>query len=365
MAHTCATIGCGKPASMQCPTCLKQNTESFFCSQDCFKGSWAVHKAVHKASPSVIPAPNWPGFNFTGKMRPYPQTPRRTVPTNVVKPDYASDGIPKSELVNRGMPAKCLNDEEIEVMRTVCKLGREILDEAAKIIAPGVTCEDIDRVIHEATIERECYPSPLNYNGFPKSCCTSVNEIICHGIPDMYKLQDGDIVNVDVSAYKHGYHTDLNETLLVGNVDEEGRKLVRVTHECLQKAIEQVKPGYRYRDVGDVISKHAQANNLSVVRSYCGHGVGTLFHCAPNIPHYAKNKAVGTMKPGHVFTIEPMINLGTWQDVTWPDNWTSATVDGKRSAQFEHTLLVTDTGCEVLTARTPNSPANVWFATAP
>jgi len=164
-------------------------------------------------------------------------------------------------------------------------------------------------------------------------------------------LQDGDIVNVDISLYHDGVHGDVNATFLVGNVDEQSRKLVEVTRESLDKAIAMVKPGALYRDVGNVISKHVVQNGFSVVRTYCGHGIGSLFHTTPSIPHYAKSKAVGVMKPGHVFTIEPMINEGVWQDVLWPDNWTSATKDGKRSAQFEETLLVTETGCEVLTGK--------------
>jgi methionyl aminopeptidase len=170
-------------------------------------------------------------------------------------------------------------------------------------------------------------------------------------------------VNIDVSIMHDGFHSDLNETYLVGNVDEKGQKLVRVTKECLDKAISlgtsfticrypnlQVKPGTLYRELGGVIQKHAHDNGFSVVRTYCGHGIHRHFHCAPNVPHYAKNKAVGIMKPGHTFTIEPMISEGVWQDRTWPDNWTAATADGKRSAQFEQTLLVTDTGVEILTS---------------
>lgn len=257
---------------------------------------------------------------------------------------------------------RALNENEIQRMRVACTLAREILDEAAKIIAVGVTCEDIDRVVHEASIQRDCYPSPLNYRGFPKSCCTSVNEVICHGIPDMYALRDGDIVNVDVTAYHGGMHADLNETFLVGKVAPESVHLVRTTYECLDLAIKSCKPGMRYRDIGAIISKHAHAAGLSVVRTYCGHGINDLFHTAPSIPHYAKNKAVGTMQPGHTFTIEPMINAGTWTDEHWPDDWTAVTKDGKRSAQFEHTLLVTETGCEVLTARLPSSPDGPhWF----
>lgn len=233
-------------------------------------------------------------------------------------------------------------------------------------------------------MERDCYPSPLNYYNFPRSCCTSVNEIICHGIPDLYELQDGDILNIDVSAFHDGFHADLNDTYLIGNVDQAGRDFVRVTRECLDKAIEIVKPGVAYRDIGPVIAKHANAHGYSVVKTYCGHGVHRYFHCAPSVPHIAKSKAVGIMKPGHTFTIEPMINESKNPgDKTWPDvgviggadwtlvdliplfprminryllflrslwqKWTSTTLDGKRSAQFEETLLVTETGCEILT----------------
>ncbi len=205
--------------------------------------------------------------------------------------------------------------------------------------------------IHEAIIARGAYPSPLNYHCFPKSICTSLNEVICHGIPDFRPLQDGDIVNLDVSVYYNGYHSDLNETFLVGPVDDDGRRLVETSFRCLAAAIEMVKPGTLYRDFGTAISKVAKAAGCSVVNTYCGHGIGTLFHTAPNVPHYAKNKAKGILQPGHIFTIEPMINLGNYRDVLWPDGWTAVTSDGKRSAQFEHTILVTETGCELLTAR--------------
>ncbi|GJX66140.1 methionine aminopeptidase 1A [Tanacetum coccineum] len=171
------------------------------------------------------------------------------------------------------------------------------------------------------------------------------------------KLEDGDIVNIDVSIYYKGVHGDLNETYFVGNVDEASQQLVKCTYECMEKAIAIVKPGVRFREIGEIINRHATMSGLSVVKSYCGHGIGELFHCAPNIPHYAiGNKAVGVMKAGQTFTIEPMINAGVWRDRMWPDGWTDVTADGKRSAQFEHTLLVTETGVEVLTARLPTSP---------
>ncbi|KAJ9086625.1 Methionine aminopeptidase 1 [Entomophthora muscae] len=235
-------------------------------------------------------------------------------------------------------------------MRKVCKLAREVLDIAAKAIKVGVTTDEIDRIVHEACVERDSYPSPLNYHNFPKSCCTSINEVICHGIPDQRPLQDGDILNIDVTLYHGGFHGDLNETYVVGKVDEAGKKLIKASKDCLDLAINHVKPGALYRDLGAIIEKHAKTQKFSVVRSYCGHGINSLFHCAPNVPHYSANKSVGVMKEGHTFTIEPMISEGVWQDEHWPDNWTAVTRDGKRSAQFEHTLLVTSKGCEILTA---------------
>ena len=196
----------------------------------------------------------------------------------------------------------------------------------------GTTTEEIDKAVHDYLIENKAYPSPLNYFKFPRSCCTSVNEVICHGIPDTRKLQDGDIVNLDVSCYKDGFHADLNETYCVGNVSESSRLLVEATYDSLMKAIESCKPGKMYREVGNVIAKHVEPLGFSVVRTYRGHGVGRKFHQEPGVPHYANNKTVGFMRPGHVFTIEPMINAGVWNDVTWNDKWTSTTTDGQRSA---------------------------------
>lgn len=197
-----------------------------------------------------------------------------------------------------------------------------------------------------------------------------MNEVICHGIPgptiaisslsflillflfaDYRPLEDGDILNLDVSVYYNGYHSDLNETFFVGNVDSDGRRLVEAAFNALAASVAMVKPGTLYRDFGTTISKVAKAAGCSVVNTYCGHGIGTLFHTAPNVPHYAKNKAKGVVQVGHVFTIEPMINLGNYKDVLWPDGWTAVTIDGQRSAQFEHTMVVTETGCELLTAR--------------
>ncbi|KAE9610759.1 putative methionyl aminopeptidase [Lupinus albus] len=385
---TLSCANCGKPANLQCPKCveLKLPREgSAFCTQECFKFSWSSHKSLHlkaKLSSSLSTVdlghqssvslgegwlyclkggrartPKLPHFDWTGTLRPYPISSKRIVPAHIDKPDWADGGTPivePSSDFQRIVEIK--SPDLIQRMRETCHIAREVLDAAARIIQPGVTTDEIDRVVHEATIAAGGYPSPLNYHFFPKSCCTSVNEVICHGIPDARKLEDGDIVNVDVTVYYKGVHGDLNETYFVGNVDEESRQLVKCTYECLEKAISIVKPGVRFREIGEVINRHASMSGFSVVKSYCGHGIGELFHCAPNIPHYGRNKAVGVMKAGQTFTIEPMINAGVWRDRMWPDGWTAVTADGKRSAQFEHTLLVTETGVEVLSGRLPTSP---------
>ncbi|XP_038684200.1 methionine aminopeptidase 1A-like [Tripterygium wilfordii] len=380
-------VRCGKPANLQCPKCMElklPREDAAFCTQDCFKASWSTHKLVHlKAKMSLIGTGSpgesnsnglnegWqyclrkgqarttklPYFDWTGTLRPFPISGKRSVPAHIDHPDWAVDGVPKIEPNSDLQHAvEIKTSDQIERMRETSRIAREVLDAAARVIRPGVMTDEIDGVVHEATIAAGGYPSPLNYHFFPKSCCTSVNEVICHGIPDARKLEDGDIVNVDVTVYYKGVHGDLNETYFVGNVDEESRRLVQCTFECLDKAISIVKPGVRFREIGEVINRHALMSGFSVVKSICGHGIGELFHCAPNIPHYGRNKAVGVMKAGQTFTIEPMINAGVWRDRMWADGWTAVTADGKRSAQFEHTLLVTETGVEVLTARLSSSP---------
>jgi methionyl aminopeptidase len=237
-----------------------------------------------------------------------------------MRPDYANDpdGFPRSEMAIKGSSQiKVLNAAQIEKMKKVCSISREVLEEGMKVAKVGATTDEIDRVIHDACIERNSYPSPLNYYRFPKSCCTSVNEVICHGIPDQYELKDGDILNIDVSVFHDGFHGDLNETMAIGNVDARGLELIKTTRECLDLAIAACKPGVLYRDMGNIIQKHASSHGFSVVKTYCGHGINEFFHCAPSVPHYSKNKAIGVMKPGHTFTIEPMISEGVWQDVLW------------------------------------------------
>ncbi|KAH9589172.1 MYND-like zinc finger [Trypanosoma melophagium] len=359
--------GCGmSEAGLQCPTCKKlQLPPSFFCTQDCFKQHWSEHKAKHtqSAQPTIptMTAAAMNAFNFTGPLRPGRITPRRSVPAHIARPDYAdrTDGVSPAEEKDRGNKVKVYNlqslhddsktSAEIQRVKRVCRLSREVLDIATAAARPGVTTDEIDRIVHEATIERSMYPSPLNYYNFPKSVCTSVNEVICHGIPDSRELMEGDILNIDVSNYLNGFHGDLNETIFVGKPDADSVRLVHAAYESLCAGISVVKPDALYKQIGDAIENCASKYNCSVVRTYTGHGVGHLFHTAPTVCHYANNKSIGMIRPGHVFTIEPMINLGTWQDVTWPDNWTSTTRDGKRSAQFEHTMVVTNDGVEILT----------------
>ncbi|OWY92797.1 Methionine aminopeptidase [Phytophthora megakarya] len=374
--EACVTPTCGKNGSLICPTCKKLGIPpamSTFCSQECFKGYWSSHKALHKMFTQAFTqalvdeqtrtanGSPFDGYEFTGKLRPGKVSETVKVPETINHPDYADTGVPESEQrarrESKGIPV--YTPEQIKGIREACRLGREVLDIAGKALRPGVTGDEIDKIVHQACMERGCYPSPLNYYHFPKSVCISVNEVICHGIPDSRPFEDGDIVNLDVTVFKNGFHGDLNETFLVGNVDEEGVHLVKTTFESLAAAAKVIRPGAMFRELGKHISAVANGEGYSVVKSYCGHGVGTHMHAIPDIPHYAKNKAVGIMKPGMIFTIEPMINVGTWRDQTWPDEWTSVTRDGLRSAQFEHTFLVTETGYEILTAR-ENEPVMEW-----
>lgn len=308
---------------------------------------------------AIIDLPIDDDFPYTGPLRPYHITPMRTVPDSIEKPDYSKhpEGISKCEEdVAHSKEIPVYNDHDIDEMRKAGKIGRLVLDTIHKAVAIGVTTDELDVICHETTIENDCYPSPLNYYKFPKSVCTSVNEVICHGIPDRRPLENGDILDVDVTIFHKGYHADLNETYLIGDCDKDSIHLVKSAYEALMKAIEICKPGAHYSDIGNLIGKYIEKQGLSVVKTYCGHGVCKLFHTTPNVPHYKNNKANGIMRPGHIFTIEPMINQGIYRDITWDDNWTAVTEDGKRSAQFEHTLLITEDGCEVLTARNESSP---------
>jgi methionyl aminopeptidase len=242
----------------------------------------------------------------------------------------------------------------VERMREACRIAADSLVEVGKIIQPGITTGDINDLVHDFVVARDAYPSSLNYKGFPKSLCTSVNEVVCHGIPGKQVLRDGDIVNVDVVAYypkKHGFHGDTSVTFYVGEPSEDAKRVVETSRRSLELGILEVAHGKRIGDIGAAIEEHARSRGCSVVRDFVGHGVGREMHLPPQIPHYGKRNDGKRMKAGMVFTIEPMINLGGYEIEILDDDWTVLTRDRKLSAQFEHTLLVTRDGVEVLTAR--------------
>ena len=280
-----------------------------------------------------------------GSVAPGVLSSRRQVSASIARPEY----------VDRPAPAKYTGPEvkdagTIEKMRIAGRLAARAMEAAAAAIAPGVTTDEIDRIGHEYMLDHGAYPSTLGYRKFPKSLCTSVNEVICHGIPDDRMLQDGDIVNIDLTAFIGGVHGDTNATYLCGDVDEESRLLVERTREALMRGIRASVPGREINVIGRVIESYAKRFGYGVVRDFTGHGIGTAFHSGLVVPHYDAAPQYDTViEPGMTFTIEPMLNLGTVEWDMWDDNWTIVTKDRKRSAQFEHTLLITDTGAEILT----------------
>ncbi|ETS63038.1 hypothetical protein PaG_02812 [Moesziomyces aphidis] len=348
------------------------------------------------------PFANVRSFKYSGSVKAvYPLSPKPKIPPSIRRPNYAREGVRmwlefwwqvRIPLLTVALPMfarprhadalpwstlfallllglaldalkQFLESRNIKVntqadqdgVRKSATLAREVLEIAASHIKPGVTTDEIDKVVFAEAIKRDCYPSPLGYHGYPKSVCTSVNEVICHGIPDQRPLEDGDILNIDVTLFHKGYHGDLNATFPVGKKaeeDAESMKLIRVARECLDAAINICGPGVPYGEIGRVIQPLAEAEGCAVVKNYTGHGISNCFHAAPTIYHHATKKSYGVMKPGHIFTIEPMLNLGSeWRDLSWPDDWTVATVDGARSAAAEETLLITETGVEILTAK--------------
>jgi methionyl aminopeptidase len=271
-------------------------------------------------------------------------SPTLSVPAAIARPEY----------VGRKAPAKYTgpevkDPETIERMRVAGRLAAQALDEVAGHIAPGATTDELDRVGHEFLCDHGAYPSTLGYRGFPKSLCTSVNEVVCHGIPDSTVLRDGDIVNVDITAYIGGVHGDTDATYLVGDVDEESRLLVERTREAMMRGIKAVAPGRQISVIGRVIESYARRFGYGVVRDFTGHGIGSAFHSGLVIPHYDDPRYDTVMEPGMTFTVEPMLNLGTHEWEMWEDGWTVVTKDRMRSAQFEHTVLVTEDGHEILT----------------
>lgn len=247
---------------------------------------------------------------------------------------------------------------EIQAMREVCLMAADTLLRVGDIIRPGITTDEINTFVHEDTLRRGAIPAPLNYLGFPKSVCTSINEVVCHGIPGSEKLAEGDIINVDVTHIYNGFHGDTSATFYVGQPSEEAKRVTEISRHCLELGIAAVKPGARIGDIGAVIQEFAEGKGCGVVRDFVGHGIGRKFHEEPKVSHTGIRGQGLRLKPGMIFTIEPMINLGDWRVEVLDDDWTAVTVDGSLSAQFEHTVLVTDEGCEVLTRRSgplPNS----------
>ena len=270
-------------------------------------------------------------------------SPPRRVPASIPRPEYVGRKYPKT-----GEP-DVKDAGTIERMRVAGQLAAQALQEVGRQVAPGVTTDELDRVGHEFLVEHGAYPSTLGYRGYPKSLCTSLNEVICHGIPDDTVIADGDIVNVDITAYLNGVHGDTNATFLAGDVDEESRLLVERTHEAMMRGIRAVAPGRPLNAIGRVIESYARRFGYGVVRDFTGHGIGTTFHSGLIVPHFDDPGVHLIMEEGMTFTIEPMLTLGTIAYDVWDDGWTAVTKDGKRTAQFEHTLLVTGTGYEILT----------------
>jgi len=276
-------------------------------------------------------------------LQPGRVSPLRRVPANIPVPEYVGRKRPRI-----GEP-NVKDAETIERMRVAGRIAAQALQEVGRHVAPGVTTDELDRIGHEFLVDHGAYPSTLGYRGYPKSLCTSLNEVICHGIPDDTVVADGDIVNVDITAYVGGVHGDTNATFLAGNVDEESRLLVERTHEAMMRGIRAVAPGRPLNAIGRVIESYARRFGYGVVRDFTGHGIGTTFHSGLIIPHFDDPNAKGIMEEGMTFTIEPMLTLGTIAYDVWPDGWTAVTRDRKRTAQFEHTLVVTADGYEILT----------------
>ncbi|MFO0580829.1 MAG: type I methionyl aminopeptidase [Anaeromyxobacter sp.] len=319
----------------------------------CWCGSGQKYKKCHLEADSASTANEGRGAapaQVRAQRRPLRAgrvSPMRAVPAGIGRPDYAAGGRPKAQ----GKDVK--TPEELARLRNACRAAARVLRVTGEAVRPGITTDALDEIAHAEYLRLGAYPSPLNYRGYPKSICTSVNEVICHGIPDSRPLEAGDIVNLDITAYLDGMHGDCSATFLVGDVDAAGRKLVEAAKVCLDLGVAAVRPGRPISDIGRAIEAHASKQGYGVVRSYCGHGIGESFHTALQIPHHYDRGMKRVMEPGLTFTVEPMITEGTWQDLLWDDGWTAITADGKRSAQFEHTVAVTEDGVEVLTIEAP------------
>lgn len=280
-----------------------------------------------------------------GNLKPGKISPRRPVPAHIDRPEYMYHSGP--EVITA---SDIKTPETIEKIRKAGQIAAQALQAVGEAIRPGVTTDELDRIGHDFIISHDAYPSCLGYMGFPKSLCTSINEVICHGIPDDRPLEDGDIINVDITAYYDGVHGDTCAMFEVGTVDEESHLLIERTREAMMRGIKAVRPGREINVIGRVIESYAHRFNYGVVRDYTGHGVGEAFHSGLIVPHYDTAPAHSeVMEEGMVFTIEPMLNLGGVEWERWDDQWTVVTKDRGRSAQFEHTIVVTENGAEILT----------------
>ena len=280
-----------------------------------------------------------------GTLKPGSLTPMRSVPAGIPRPEYVGK---KAPMKHAGSDVQ--SQEIIEKMRIAGRIAALALAEVGRNVVPGVTTDELDRIGHEFLLDNNAYPSTLGYRDFPKSLCASLNEVICHGIPDSTVVQDGDICNIDITAFIHGVHGDTNATFLAGDVDEQSRLLVERTKESLKRAIDAVRPGRPINVIGRVIESYAKRFGYGVVRDFTGHGISTTFHSGLIIPHYDTSHFDTVIEEGMTFTIEPMLTLGTHTWDMWDDDWTVVTKDRLRSAQFEHTLVVTATGAEILTS---------------
>jgi len=310
----------------------------------CWCGSGRKYKRCHKGT--------------EGRIQPGIVSPMRYVPDSIVKPPYAETGI-----VPRYNESRIKEPDVIERMRVAGAAAKDILRRAGEMVRPGITTDEIDIFVHDACIAMGGYPSPLNYHGYPKSVCTSVNEVICHGIPDSRVLEDGDVINLDVTIYLNGVHGDTNATFAVGDISQLDKDLMAVTEECMWHGIEVVKPGVMINEIGRAIEVHAKKHKYGVVRAFIGHGIGENFHTDIQVLHYYDPRNTMILREGMTFTIEPMITAsGETRHKMWDDDWTAVTADGSRTAQYEHTMVVTKDGVEVLTggagAVSPSAPWN-------
>jgi len=317
------------PRLQPCPDLLQRPSPRQF---------WSWSKPPGVSFPLVTPAPTHTEFTALETVR--------SIPDHIRKPDYALSSEPDTRLIPRD--PVIWTEVEIIKIREACQLARKILSELKSVVQPGLTTDSLDHLARELAIIHQAYPSPLNFNGYPKSISTSVNNVAAHGIPDARELVSGDILNIDVTVFLDGYHGDCSDTVPVGEVDTHALHLIQVAQECLQSGIEYCKPGRTLTGLGKRIHQHAKSNNCAVVPCFLGHGIGDFFHGPPEIYH-SLNNYPGVIRPGMVFTIEPCISEGDRRVRTLEDGWTAVTLDNSRTAQVEHTVVITERGAEILT----------------